>query len=205
MKITGILGTTYLCSKFVNHDGTLVSDHPLYLFSTDEKDIALAVMFTTSSNPFTTKGRDGKDIRFICCSDHRMEVPTAKVFQSEVYIVNMKNANLKYSEYTFNNFIYHSELLKALSRALKEGLESGFTYGITSVHSDSIKDDVTDKKMIMENLLEYVTDVIVKKSFIKSCPTYGPVNTTYSEYKKSLNEYYVKNNNKKVFYNRYCR
>ena len=203
MQITGILGTTYLCSQFVNHDGTLVSDHPLYLFSTDEPDIALAVMFTTRTNPYTTKWRTGNDIKFTCCSDHRNEIPTAKVFQSEVYIVDMSKATLKYSEYTFKYFAYHSDLLKALRNALREGIDSNLEFGITSVHSSEDKEDVENKEDVIKALLGYVDNVITKYTYNNVCPVYGPVNTTYSEYKKSMNEFSVKRNNKKIFYNRY--
>lgn len=203
MQITGILGTTYLCSKFVNHDGTLVSDHPLYLFSTDEKDIALAVMFTSKTNPFTTHWRDGKDLKFICCSDHKGEFPTAKVFQSEIYIVNMADSSLKYSEYTFQNFLYHSDLLKALRNALKEGLNTEYAFGIQSVHNYNSKDDVEIKKEIMEMLLDYVNGIISACSYAKHCPNYGPVNTTYNEFKKFSNESTVKSANRKIFNDRY--
>lgn len=203
MNITRILGTTYLCSKFVNHDGTLVSDHPLYLFETDIPGIALAVMFTSKTNPFTTHWRDGKDLKFICCSDHAGEFPTNKVFQSEIYLVNMQDKNLKYSEYTFQNFLYHSDLLKALRNALREGLSTEFKYGITSVHSYDVKEDVENKAEIMNTLLAYVDEIITKCMYAKHCPNYGPVNTTYNEFKKFSNESVVKSANKKIFDKRY--
>jgi len=203
MEIKRILGTTYLCSKFVNHDGTLVSDHPLYLFETDVPNIALAVMFTSKTNPFTTHWRDGKDLKFICCSDHRGEIPSTKVFQAEIYLVNMADKGLKYSEYTFQNFLFNSDLLKALKNALKEGLSTGYEFGIKSVHSYDVKEDVADKEEIMKTLLAYVESVISACAYAKHCPVYGPVNTTYDEVKKIRNEYSVKSNNQKVFDQRY--
>lgn len=203
MEIKRILGTAYLCSKFVNHDGTLVSDHPLYIFETDVPNIALAVMFTSKTNPFTTHWRDGNDLKFICCSDHIGEIPSMKVFQAEIYLVNMADKNLKYSEYRFQNFLFNADLLKALKNALKEGLSTGCEYGIKSVHSYDVKDDVSDKEEIMKSLLAFIEPIVSACAYAKNCPEYGPVNTTYDEVKKIRNEYSVKYNNQKVFDQRY--
>lgn len=191
MKITKIIGTTYLCSKFTNHDGTIVSDHPLYLFETNKSDLWLGVMFTQKTNPFTAKYPDGKDIFFTCCSDHKGEYPTRKVFQAEVYLINNKDKNLKYSEYTFANHYYNVELLKSLKNALKFN-------AIKSVHYSNNKENVNDMENILNELKVFVEE-IVEKCYYNKCPAKGIANTTYSEFKKLANSNYTKKENRNVW------
>lgn len=201
LQITGIAGTTYLCSEFVNHDGTIVSDHPLYLFNTNDKDVWIGVMFTSKTNPFTTHWRDGNDLSFICCSDHRGEVPTKKVFQSEIYVINKRDSGLKYSEYNFKVFGYHSDLLKALRNAVREGLSTEYRFGITSVHDYNATEDRDDKGVIMDAMGAFLDGMITKCNYAQ-CPVYGPENITYDEIRKFRNESRIKQANQRVFDNR---
>lgn len=199
LEITGIVGTTYLCSKFTNHDGTIVSDHPLYLFETNDKNIWVGVMFTTKTNPFTTKWQDGKDLQFTCCSDHNGELPTKKVFQAEVYIIDKTDKNFKYSEYTFKLFSYHQEILKAIRNALNQGINSNYKCGFVSVHDYNNTDNREDMGDIMHTLRDYVDNIIQKGLYARCCPNYGPVNTSYNDYNKWYNESNIKRENSKVF------
>jgi len=190
VKITKILGTTYLCSQFVNHDGTIVSDHPLYLFETDKENTWLGVMFSQSSNDFTAKFKDGKDITFMCCSNHKNEYPTRKVFQAEIYVINSGDKNLKYSEYQFNNYYYNKELLNALKNALNNN-------AIKSVHNADNKSNREDMNDILNELKLYVNETL--NNGLNKYPTTPIFNTTYNEFKKISNDKHNKAENHRVW------
>lgn len=189
MKINKIIGTTYLCSKFTNHDGTQVSDHPLYLFETDSGKW-LGVMFTQKTNSFTAKWKDGNDITFICCSDHSGEYPTRKVFQAEVYVIDKNDKNLKYSEYSFKYHCYNQDLLKALKNALN--------VSNMSVHNYNEKEEREDSLEVIDSLKEFVNNIITKSNYAQ-CPTKGIANTQYNEFKKFNNNCETRKENKNVW------
>jgi hypothetical protein len=187
MKVTGIIGSSYLCSKFINHDGTVVTDHPIYVFDTDVKDLQLAVMFASKTNPFTTYYPDNKPLGFYGCSTYRGEVPNLRVFQAEVYCFKATDAKL--SEYQFKYSVYNSELLKALRNALKFN-------SIKSVHDISNKENRPDQEEILKELTLFVNDWLTAQ---KSYPARGIVNCSYDDMKKYSNKAYTENTNKKVW------
>ncbi len=198
LTIKGIAGTTYLCSKFTNHDGTVVSDHPLYLFQTDDENIWLGVMFTSKTNPFTTHYEDGNNLYFIGCSDHKGEYPSSKVFQAEVYVINKADKNLKYCEYSFGNPSYSQELLKALKKAIAIGIKTEYKFGMVSVHDYNNKDNREDMDEIM-NMMNNYLDEAIKKCYYKTTPAVGPRNCEYDPDKKMRNQSNTKYTNRQVW------
>jgi hypothetical protein len=198
--IEKILGTCYLCNKFVNHDGTIVSDHPLYVFETNVKDLYACVMFTSSQNPYTTQTSTNKPIGFLGCSDHRGEIVGLRVFQSEVYLFN-KN-DLLSSEYRFANINYHRRLIEGVCKAIIEAEKTDYKFGLNSVHYADKTQNIDDFKDVLKSLKEFGIKVL-QKSY--NFPEYGPINTTYKEAKKMFNKSYTKNENQKIFDRRYSR
>ena len=193
MKIVKALGPCYLCSTFVNSDGTKVSDHPLFAFETDEDGVWAYVMFASKVNPYTAKYPDGNDITFITCSDHPGEFPGKRVFQAELYI---GPKTVKLSEYTFAQAIYCDEMMKALRNAIKYR-EKGA--GLKHVHNYNETKDREDTDEIISSLLSVVEDNIRIKRYK---PT-GPVNCVYDEYRKIRDSERIKRGNYKVFDERY--
>lgn len=176
MTVTKIIGSSYLCSKFINHDGTECSDHPIYLFDTDTDNI-LCVMIVSKTNPFTAHYPDGKDVVFIACSDHRGEFPNKRMFQAEIYVMpktSLENKSILLSEYRFKTSIYNRELCKALRQAMNFN-------SIKSVHNYDCASDRTDSLEVLESLKQFLdADYKVPSRY----PEQGLVNTSYDEIKK---------------------
>lgn len=193
MKITKILGPCYLCSTFVNSDGTKVSDHPLFAFETDQEGVWAYVMFASKVNPYTAKYPDGNDITFITCSNHPGEYPSKRVFQAELYI---GPKTVKLSEYTFAQAIYCDNVLKALKNAITYMSKGG---GLKHVHDISSTKDREDSEEILSSLLSVIEEGIHLKRYK---PT-GPVNCVYDEYRKYRDADRIKKGNSKVFDERY--
>lgn len=187
MKITGIIGSSYLCSKFINHDGTIVSDHSIYIFSTDDDNVQIAIMFASKTNPFTTYYPDGKPLGFYGCSTHKNEMPSLRVFQAELYV--FKASDSKLSEYQFKYPITNVELLKALRNALKFN-------AIKSVHNIDDKNNRPDQQEILNEMFMFVDSFI---SSPKPVPVRGIVNCSYDEFKKVSNKINIESTNKQVW------
>ena len=187
MKITGIIGSSYLCSTFINHDKTIVTDHPIYVFSTNAENAQVAIMFASKTNPFTTYYPDGKPLGFIGCSTYRGEVPNLRVFQAELYIFNAHEAKL--SDYQFKYEVYNANLLKALRNALKYK-------AITSVHNFDDAEDRDDKDEILVELERFINYYL---EVPRGYPIQGIVNCDYQDFKKDMNKMYTEQENKKIW------
>ena len=199
MEILYPIGTSYLCSQFINHDGTYCSDHPVYLFQTSIDNIALAVMFTTKVNPYTVHNKKGKSITFTACSTFRNERESEKVLQAEIYICEIDKLSL--SEYTFKYPVKHSQsFFGCLELSLKEHLINP-DFGIKSVHWYNNKNNVSDQEEIITKLLNFVKKINRTPGF--TFPPEGITNCDYFQYKKEINSNKNITHNKKIFQERW--
>lgn len=190
MKIIDCIGTSYLCSNFINSDGTQCSDHPLYVFKTTKPHVYVSVMFTTSQNPFTAKRiRDNDKNYFLGCSDHSREVVSKRYFQAEIYLFDERTVKL--SEYKFKEPQQYSEhLLRCLYFLLLDGKKQP-NKGITKVHWYYKPFDISYKEEVIDGLIRLISRKLSAKAIpalSSPFPDSGIVNCIYDTKHKLSNK-----------------
>ena len=199
LKITKLVGTSYLCSEFTNLDGTVVTDHPVILFETTDKNIYACVMFTSSCNAYTTQHPDGAPIGFYGCSTHKNEKVSLRVLQSEIYLV--PKDEILVSEYSFKYIRWNKHSLDTIKFCIEYGLKTNYQNGIKSVHYYNQTKNVENMEEIMLSMHYYISKVLNDDNFYY--PKKGLVNTKFNKKNKKDNEEKKKVFNGFIFKKRY--